>query len=309
MKYIAGNTSFQFKNSAVTLGKFDGFHLGHQLLIDQVKSYKKQGYNTVMFSFLLHPNAVLSDKDMELIYTEEEKLEKVKDLGLDVLISYPFTEKTRSIEPEAFIRDILVGQLDAKVIIVGNDFRFGYKRRGDVALLKSLEKTYGYKLIACEKRRGNHGIISSSVIRDELKAGNIEEANAMLGQPYTITGEVMHGRRIGRTLGMPTTNMYAPSNKLLPPNGVYASKTRIDGIDYEGVTNIGFKPTVGGETKKGIETYMFNFDGDLYGRSIELALYHYQRPELKFDSLEELRLTMLEDIKEAKAYFQMNKNI
>lgn len=308
MKYIAGSTSFQFKNSAVTLGKFDGLHLGHQLLIDQVKTYKKLGYNTVMFSFLIHPGVVLSDKEIELIYTEEEKLDKVKSYGLEVLISYPFTEKTRSIEPEAFVRDILVGQLDAKIIIVGNDFRFGFQRRGDVALLKSLEKTYGYKVIACEKKRGSKGIISSSAIRGELKAGHMEEANAMLGQPYTITGEVMHGRRIGRTLGMPTTNIYAPSNKLLPPNGVYASRTQVDGVYYEGVTNIGYKPTVGGETKKGIETYLFHFDGDLYGRSIEVALYNYQRPELKFDSLEELRLRMLEDIKQAKSYFAKEQN-
>lgn len=308
MKYIAGSTSFQFKNSAVTLGKFDGLHLGHQLLIDQVKTYKKLGYNTVMFSFLIHPGVVLFDKEIELIYTEEEKLDKVKSYGLDVLISYPFTEKTRSIEPEAFVRDILVGQLDAKIIIVGNDFRFGFQRRGDVALLKSLEKTYGYKVIACEKKRGSKGIISSSAIRGELKAGHMEEANAMLGQPYTITGEVMHGRRIGRTLGMPTTNIYTPSNKLLPPNGVYASRTQVDGIYYEGVTNIGYKPTVGGETKKGIETYLFHFDGDLYGRSIEVALYNYQRPELKFDSLEELRLRMLEDIKQAKSYFTKEQN-
>lgn len=304
MKYIAGNTNFKLKNSAVTLGKFDGLHLGHQLLLDQVKSFKNQGYSSVMFSFLYHPCTLFSEKEFELIYNEEEKLAKVKKSGLDVLISYPFTEDTRSIEPEDFIKEILIDKLDAKVIVVGNDFRFGRQRRGDIQLLKQYEKTYGYKLIACEKRKNKDYVISSSVIRRELKEGNIEAANAMLGQPYSITGEVMHGRRIGRTLGMPTTNILPPPNKLLPPCGVYASKILIDASYHTGVTNIGYKPTVGGENRKGVETYIFDFDQDLYGREIEVALYHYIRPEMKFDSLEELRLKMQGDILTAKSYFQ-----
>jgi riboflavin kinase/FMN adenylyltransferase len=308
MKYIAGNTNFKLKNTAVTLGKFDGLHLGHQLLLDQVKAYKNQGYTTVMFSFLYHPCNLFSEKEFELIYTEEEKKTKLKKSGLDVLISYPFTQETRSIEPEAFIKDILVDRLDAKAIVVGSDFHFGYERRGDVRLLKKFEKTYGYKVIVCEKKKSSEGIISSSLIRNELKEGNIEAANAMLGQPYTITGEVMHGRRIGRTLGMPTTNIIPAQNKLLPPNGVYASKTLIDGISHPGVTNIGYKPTVGGEEKRGVETFLFDFDQDLYGRVIEVSLYTYVRPENKFDSLEKLRLQMLQDIKAASDYFKADNN-
>ncbi len=307
MKYIAGNTDFKLKNTAVTLGKFDGLHLGHQLLLNQIKSYKSQGYTTVMFSFLYHPSNLLSEKEFELIYTEEEKKAKLKRSGLDVLISYPFTLKTRSIEPEAFIRDILVDQLDAKVIAVGNDFHFGYERRGDVSLLKKFEKNYGYKVIACEKKRSGNQIISSSAIRNELKEGNIEAANAMLGQPYSITGEVLHGRRIGRTLGMPTTNIIPAQNKLLPPNGVYASKTLIEGISYPGVTNIGYKPTVGAEKMRGVETYLFNFDQDLYGKVIEVSLYTYVRPEVKFDTVEELGVQMHRDINMAEDYFKKLK--
>ncbi|MDF2538889.1 MAG: hypothetical protein K0S76_1910 [Herbinix sp.] len=304
MKYIAGNTNFKLKNSAVTLGKFDGLHLGHQLLLDQVKSFKNQGYTTVMFSFLYHPGNLFSDKEFELIYTEEEKYAKVKKSGLDVLISYPFTQETRSIEPEDFIKTVLIDKLDAKVIVVGSDFRFGYQRRGDVKLLQKYEKVYGYKVIACDKRKDSESIISSSAIRSELKEGNLEAANAMLGQPYSITGEVMHGRRIGRTLGMPTTNILPPPNKLLPPCGVYASKTLVDGIYYPGVTNIGYKPTVGEGEKKGVETFLFDFDQDLYGRSIEVILFHYIRPEVKFNSLEELRLQMLKDIEDAKSHLE-----
>jgi riboflavin kinase/FMN adenylyltransferase len=303
--YIAGNSEFKYKNSAVTLGKFDGLHLGHQQLIDIVISYKKQGLNAVMFSFLLHPGNLFSDKEFELIYTEEEKLAKLSRCGIDALVSYPFTEETRTMEPEDFIKEILVDKLDAKVIVVGKDFRFGYHRRGDVDLLKEYEATYGYKVIACEKLKWGSEVISSSAIRKELKEGNMESVNAMLGQPYTIRGEVVHGRRIGRTIGMPTTNLIPPSTKLLPPCGVYVSKTLIDGTYHNGVTNIGYKPTVGEEEYIGVETFIFDYDNDLYGKMIEVDLFYYMRPELKFGSLEELVQKMNEDIINAQNYFKL----
>ena len=305
MEYIAGNVDFKLKNSAVTLGKFDGLHLGHQMLMEQVIASKKQGYRAVMFSFLYHPENLFSRKEFELIYTEEEKLHKLRSSGMDVLVSYPFTEETKNIEPEDFIRDVLVGKLDAKLIVVGKDYRFGRKRRGDIHMLKELENTYGYRVIACEKKRWNDTTISSSAIRKELSLGNMESVNAMLGQTYSIIGQVLHGRKIGRTLGMPTTNIIPPTNKLLPPCGVYATKTLIDGIYYPGVTNIGYKPTVGEGELKGVETFLFDFDQDLYGKEIEVELYHFQRPELKFDSLEELKERMQEDIEITRNYFRI----
>lgn len=305
MDYIAGNTNFKYKNSAVTLGKFDGLHLGHKQLIDLVISYKTMGFTAVMFSFLLHPSNIFSEKEFELIYTEEEKLVKLKRSGIDVLISYPFTEATRTMEPEVFIHEILIEKLDAKVIVVGNDFRFGLNRRGDLALLKKYAEIYGYEVIACEKTRMKNEIISSSVIRSALREGKMEIVNAMLGQPYSIRGEVTHGRKLGRTIGMPTTNLIPSSNKLLPPCGVYASKTRIDGIYHQGVTNIGYKPTVGEEEYIGVETFIFDYDNDLYGEMIEVELYDYIRPEMKFGSLEELTQRMSEDIRLTKAYFKL----
>lgn len=304
MEYIAGNTNFKFKNTAVTLGKFDGLHLGHQQLMDIVLSYKKEGLTAVMFSFLLHPGNLFSDKEFELIYTEEEKVTKLNRFGMDVLVSYPFTEETRSLNPEDFIKEILVDKLDAKVIVVGQDFRFGYQRRGDVSLLKEYENVYGYKVIACDKKKWKNEVISSSTIRNALKAGEIEAVNSMLGQPYTIRGEVVHGRRIGRTLGMPTTNLTPSNIKLLPPCGVYATKTLIDRTFHPGVTNIGYKPTVGEEEYIGVETYLFDYDNNLYGKMIEVELFHYIRPELKFGSLEELIQKMREDIIMTQRYFK-----
>ncbi len=306
MEYVAGITEFKYTNTAITLGKFDGLHLGHQELINRVIAYKQQGLTAVMFSFLMHPGNLFSDKEFELIYTEEEKVAKVARFGIDVLISYPFTQETRSMEPEDFIKEILVGKLDAKVIVVGQDFRFGYKARGDVALLKQYEADYGYQVIAIEKKTLKHEVISSSATRKALKQGEIEVANSMLGSPYSIRGEVMHGRRIGRTIGMPTTNLIPPSSKLLPPCGVYVSKTWIDGTLHNGVTNIGYKPTVGEEEYIGVETYLFDFDEDLYGKIIEVELLSYMRPELKFDSIEELVTQMREDILLSKKYLNYN---
>ncbi len=304
MEYIAGITEFKLKNSAVTLGKFDGLHLGHQHLMNQVIEFKQQGYQAVMFSFLFHPENLFKKKEFELIYTEEEKLHRLRQTGMDVLVSYPFTQETKSIEPEDFIRDILVAKLDAKLIVVGKDFHFGHNRGGDIHLLKELESRYGYRVIACDKKKLHHTVISSTVIRRLLAEGKMEAANAMLGQPYSIYGMVQHGRKIGRTLGMPTTNLIPSENKLLPPCGVYVSKTRIDGRDYPGVTNIGFKPTVGAEKNKGVETYLFDFDRDLYGKEIEVELLHFLRPELKFDSLEELKHKMQEDITASRIFFE-----
>lgn len=308
MEYIAGRTDFKLHNTAVTLGKFDGLHLGHQQLINLAVSYKKQGLTSVMFSFLLHPGNLFSDKEFELIYTEEEKLVKLNRCGIDVLVSYPFTEETRSMEPEAFIKEILVEKLDAKVIIVGNDFRFGFKRSGDVSLLKQYEKIYGFEVISCEKLKWKNEVISSSSIRRALKEGNLEAVNAMLGQPYSIRGEVAHGRKFGRTIGMPTTNLIPQSTKLLPPCGVYATKTLIDGVYHPGVTNIGYKPTVGEEAFIGVETYIFDIEKDLYGEILEVDLFYYIRPELKFGSVEELITKMQEDIIAARNYFRSNES-
>lgn len=304
MEYIAGDTDFQYKNTAVTLGKFDGLHRGHQRLMDVVISYKQQGLTAVMFSFLMHPGNLFSDKEFELIYTEEEKVARLKHSGMDVLISYPFTEETRTMEPEEFIREILVEKLDAKVIAVGKDFHFGYRKKGDVNLLKAYADTYGYQVIDCEKLTWAHEVISSSAIRKALKEGDIEAANIMLGRPYAIRGEVLHGRRIGRTIGIPTTNLLPSSSKLLPPCGVYVSKTLIDGTYHNGVTNIGYKPTVGAEENIGVETYLFDFDENLYGRTIEVELFYYIRPELKFGSIEEMLIRMREDIIIAKDYLK-----
>lgn len=304
MEYIVGKTDFQLHNSAVSLGKFDGLHIGHRLLIDKIISLELEGYTSVVFSFQYNPRNLFSEIDMKIIYTEEEKTRKLKEMGLDVFISYPFSKETANMEPKQFVKEVLIDRIDAKVIVVGSDFCFGHNREGNVDLLRELSKQYGYKLFIYDKLKLDDLIVSSSFIRDELEKGNIHLVNQMLGTPYSIIGEVMHGRKIGRTLGMPTTNLIPEDNKLLPPNGVYATKVIINGISYDSVTSIGYKPSVGKETKKGVETFIFDFDEDLYGKIIEVQLYGFEREEVKFDSIEELSTQMHKDIEWAKDFLK-----
>ncbi len=303
MKYIVNEKNFKLRNSVITLGKFDGIHIGHQHLIDQVILYKKQGHKGVMFTFSYHPSNLISKEEIKLIYTEEEKIEKVKSTGIDVLISYPFTKETMSIEGEDFIKSVLVDRLDAKYIVVGEDFRFGYKRGGDVNLLKHLEDKYGYKTLVCQKKKWNNQVVSSSRIRSKLSEGKLRDVNSMLGQPYSIHGEIKHGRKIGRTLGMPTININPSADKFLPASGVYVSKTIIEGKSYPGVTYIGLKPTVGKVSQKIVETFIFDFNQDLYGKKIGVELYDFIRPDEKFDSVDMLKKAMERDTKKAKEYF------
>lgn len=304
MKYIMG-TNFKLQNTAISLGKFDGLHIGHKTLINYVNSMKNKGFTSVVFSFALHPYNLFSDKEIKLIHTEVEKRIHLENMELDAMVSYPFTEDTASMRAKEFIKEILVDKMDAKIIAVGSDFRFGFNREGDVSLLKELAAQYGYELKVFEKVTFQDEIVSSSRIREEIEKANMELVTTLLGQPYSIIGTVLHGRKLGRTIGMPTTNLIPDKDKLLPPNGVYASKTIIDGKEYPGITNIGNKPTVGAEKEVGVETFIFDFDDDLYGRQIQVDIYKFKRNEQVFGSLEELKKQMNHDIAFAKAYFHI----
>ena len=192
--------------------------------------------------------------------------------------------------------------MKAKAVVVGPDCSFGYKGAGNVELLRTLGRKLGFRLYVIEKEKDHRRDISSTYVKEALEAGDMELVNDLLGYRYFISGEVLHGRRIGRTLGMPTTNLVPSTKKLLPPNGVYLSRTRIGEQAYYGVTNIGYKPTIG-ETFRGVETYLFDFDGDLYGENIDVELWKFNRPEMKFDSVEHLKNQMQADIAFGKEYF------
>ncbi len=309
MKFINGTINIRLSRTAVTLGKFDGLHKGHQLLLHELAVRKQYGYTTVMFTFQCHPMNLFSDKEVELINTETENRYYLEEGRIpapkpDILIAYPFTQETADTSPEDFVSDILIKKLDAKVIVVGSDYRFGRGRRGDVDLLDRLSGQYGYELVVREKVSDMGSEISSTRIRTEITQGHMELASRLLGYPYTIFGTVEHGRNLGHKLLLPTINLYPPAGKLLPPSGVYHSITRVDGREYFGVTNIGLKPTIGGESRKGAETYLFDFNHDIYGRQVEVELYHFERPERRFTSLDELKEQILKDADSSREYFR-----
>lgn len=295
MKIIEGTTEIQLQEAtAVTLGKFDGLHLGHQLLVNRVLKKKEEGLKSLIFSFDFagRPSLLLP----------EEKRELLKKWGADYSWECPFVKEISELGAEEFVKEILVRRLHVKYLAVGSDFRFGHNRTGDYQLLARMGREYGFEAEMVEKACCKGEEISSSRIRGELEKGNMELVNQLLGYTYSVSGEVLHGRKIGRTLGLPTTNLLPDKRKLLPPNGVYASRTVIAGETFGGITNIGYKPTVGGETAKGVETYLFDLDRNLYGEQITVRLYGYERAEEKFPTLEALKNRIEKDVEWGRTY-------
>lgn len=304
MELIQNTIDFTInEDTVITLGKFDGVHRGHRVLMDRILEVSKTGLATVIFTFNMPPNNFIKKQRQPVLLSNEERNFMLEELGIDYLIECPFVEEIARMEPEDFIKNILVKRLRVKHIVIGNDFRFGYKRRGDYRMLQALAQTYGYQVNVMEKAQMNGRDISSTYIKEEILVGNMESAMEMLGYPYFLRGVVVHGKKIGRTIGIPTINIYPEDLKMLPPNGVYITKTKIHGKIYQGVTNIGHNPTIESGIKKVVETYLFHCDEDLYGKEAIVYLYHYRRPELKFDSLEALQNKMQEDITFGKEYF------
>lgn len=296
MQYITGTREFHIDEpTVVTLGKFDGLHRGHQKLLNQVFRFKEHGYKTAVFTFETTPGTLMSGKLQTMITTNEERRVNLERAGIDYLVEYPFNQKVAHLLPEEFVAQILVGQMHAKAIVTGTDFHFGYQRRGDVTLLQELSPVYDYEMVIVEKALDQDREISSTYIREELAAGHIEKANQLLGYSYMIHGEVVHGKHLGTKLGFPTVNILPRMQKHLPEFGVYLSKVIIDGRLYNGITNIGRKPTIEGERPAGVETYIYDLDEDLYGKWIEVRLIGYLRSEKRFESVEELKRQVLTD--------------
>lgn len=293
---IIHGTDFNIENpTAVTIGKFEAIHKGHQLLLHHAEQYRKKGYSPVLFTFDTHPEKQLGHEDVRLIYSREEKKLILTRFDLDYIIEYPFTGELISMSPRQYFEDILINRLNAKVVIVGEEFRFGHNRSGDVTTLESLAYENKIKIDVVNSQCIDRSKISSSIIRDVIHKGYMENAADMLGRPYFIYGEVVHGRQLGRTIGMPTINVIPDKDKVLPPMGVYASIVTIDNMQYKAVTNIGMKPTVGEDNAVSAESYVFDFNRDVYGKNVRIDLLHFQRPEKKFDSIDALREQMQDD--------------
>lgn len=305
MDYIREIQAYQCeKESAVTLGKFDGLHRGHQKLIQKICEKKEKFHvKTIVFAFDMNPFFRQKGLVRKGITTNEERKERLSQV-VDVLVECPFDERISTMTAEDFIEKILVQTFHAKYIVVGTDFRFGFEKKGDVAMLAAYAEKSGYELTVVSKEMFGNREISSTYIREELEKGHLENVNQMLGYPYTISGMVEHGKQLGRTLGFPTLNVHPSDEKMLPPKGVYMTNTFIDGQIYHGLSNVGFKPTVADEHRMLIETFLFDYNGNAYGKEVRTQLLHYKRPEQKFDSVDELKAQIDTDIDYARDYFK-----
>ncbi len=312
MKFITNLESEQFNNSIVTLGKFDGNHIGHQLLFNKAIDYKKEnlGYKVVIFTFDIPVAKVVSNEDFQTILSHEERpFQKYFD-GIDYLVEFPFNEETRNMSPKDFVKNILIDKLDTKAIIVGEDFCFGKDREGNVNLLKELGKKYDFDVFALEKVKYKpNGYeteveVSSTLIKEELTKGNLEDVNAMLGTPFSILSKVLHGKHVGKSLGFPTINFIVPDEKIMPPNGVYATKTFVDGKEYLSITNVGNRPTFNDGNKRTVETYIFDFDLDIYNKNAKVKFYKFIRPEKKFSNVDELKEEIKNNVISVRKYFE-----
>ncbi|MDD6616346.1 MAG: bifunctional riboflavin kinase/FAD synthetase [Lachnospiraceae bacterium] len=295
--YHAATDFFCGQPSAVTLGKFDGLHRGHQKLVDQIIRQKAAGLASVVF--------VIAPPGVPRILTSQEMHRKLESKGVDCLIECPYVPEILSMSPEQFLKDVLIQKLHARYLAVGTDFHFGYQRSGDADFLRSMQSKYHFRTDVIEKECFENREISSTYVREAMKKGEIELVSHLLGYPFSISGTVQHGRQLGRRIGMPTLNLIPPSEKLLPRNGVYYSRTLIDGAIYQSITNIGSKPTVDG-TFLGAETYLYDFSEDMYGKEITVELLSFRRPEQRFASVEELKAQMQKDISSGKEYFCEN---
>ncbi len=307
MQYISEPSRIERdKPSVVALGNFDGVHRGHQKLFKLAKEESQRlNIETIVFSFYPHPTWVVGGKKKSLIMSQEEKRNIIESIGIDVLIEYPFTKDFANMPPEEFFVNILVNKLHTKVLVVGSNYYFGKGKQGGVELLKELGERYNVKVVIVDAVLEGDEIISSSRIRKLISSGNIEMANKLAGYPYSVSGTIVKGNQLGRKLGFPTINIMTEEHRAYPPNGVYATKVYIDQKQYLGITNIGYAPTVDVEVKR-IETYIYDFNEDVYGKAAKVEFYKFIRPERKFNGIEELKCEVDKNKQQVIEYFSSN---
>ena len=303
MLNITTEDIIQNENTVIALGNFDGLHIGHQRLIDELKKVSKEkNLTSVLFSFFPHTLTILRDVSAHNLLTRSEKIYLLESMGIDVFIEYPFDKKLAALDPEDFVKEVLVKKMYCKVLIVGAGYRFGAEKKGTCDLLLELGKKYGIKVIVMEVISSKELKVSSSTIREYIYEKRFREAEKLLGRHYFVMGRVEQGKKIGRTIGFPTVNILPDISKLLPANGVYITKTHYKGFIYNSVTNIGVNPTVNGKIKT-IETYMLEFEREIYGELIRIDFFKWIREEQKFEDLEALKSRLRTDVLETKAFF------
>ncbi|MGC4041222.1 MAG: bifunctional riboflavin kinase/FAD synthetase [Flavobacterium sp.] len=279
------------QQTIVTIGTFDGVHLGHQKILKQItKSAHDSNCESLVLTFFPHPRMVLqTDTEMKQLNTLDEKMALLADLGIDNLVVHPFDKEFSRLTAEEFVKQVLVDVFKAKKIIIGYDHRFGRNRTANIDDLIVFGKTYGFEVEQISAEEINEVSISSTKIRNALVDGNVELASSYLGYDYSLTGIVSKGKQLGRTIGFPTANIKIEEEyKLIPANGVYVAKALIEGKVVFGMMNIGTRPTVDGITQT-IEIHLFDFKQDIYNQKITVSLLKRMRSEQKFESFDALK--------------------
>ena len=286
--------------TALAMGKFDGIHLGHKKLLNMILDQRQDGLKATVFTFEPSPEEFFVGHTVRQLFTREEKRRAFEKMGVDILVEFPLTVDTAATPPEDFVRTILVEDLKAEYIAAGTDVTYGNKGRGDQYLLRNMSKELGFELHLIDKVMLDGQEVSSTRVRNVVADGDMPMAKRLLGDDYSVSGIVEHGAHLGTTIGVPTVNVLPPDNKLLPPFGVYKSVVMVDGKIFKGMTNIGRKRTVSDSGRVGVETYIYDFNEDVYGKFIEVKLLKFMRPEMKFDGVEQLKAQIHTDIEEAR---------
>jgi riboflavin kinase/FMN adenylyltransferase len=286
------------KNAVVTIGTFDGVHLGHRKIIERIKQLAKaSGGETVILTFFPHPRMILHPEDqaLKMINTMDEKAELLEQLGVDHLIITPFSRDFSNQTAEEYVRDILVNKIGTKKIVIGYDHRFGKDRMGGLSELQQMAPVYDFEVVEIPEQDIHDVAVSSTRIRNALLGDEIELANEFLGYSFFITGKVNRGDQIGRTIGYPTANILIEETyKLIPADGIFAVKVILDGQEYKGMGYIGHRPTINGMTRN-IEVNIFDFNRDIYTQDIRMEFLYYVRGDIKFTSLEDLTIQLGKD--------------
>jgi riboflavin kinase/FMN adenylyltransferase len=309
MKVYKGfEEAFSVKCPVITIGTFDGVHIGHQKIINRLnEEAKRMGGESTLFTFYPHPRLVLypESTNLRLLQTREEKIAKLERMGLQNMLIYPFTKEFSRMTATEFVRDILVNQMGAKKIVIGYDHQFGKNREGGLDFLRDVSETYGFEVIEIPAQDIEDVNVSSSKIRKALLAGDVETANKFLSEPYEINGQVVAGKEIGRTIGYPTANVQLDSElKLIPMNGVYSAEVElVDGSKRQAMVNIGVRPTLDDENQRSIEVHVLDFNADLYGQAIKVYFHQFVRDEIRFSNLEELKSQIKADEVAIRTYF------
>ena len=309
MKHFKLDTlsKFEEKKLCLAIGNFDGFHKGHQAIIRQVKDISlKKNLSSAIMSFNPHPRIFFNNSNENFnIYTKEEKLIFLKEFNIDIYIDFEFNINLSQLTPEDFVKNILVDKLNITNLVVGSEFRFGKDRKGNVSILNDLSKknNYNVHLVDSIMLKDMSSKYSSSIIRKNITEGKIEDVTNSLGRQWYMKGVVIEGQKKARDINFPTANIL-PSNHILPKKGVYAVDVIFNNKTYLGISNFGLRPTVDG-TKLLLETHLFNFDKEIYGKELTVRFHTFIRPEIKFSNFKELTKQIKKDVEKAKKYHQL----